>query len=686
MRNNIYNKVAAESKAIAFTFHLLLFTLITSCSQEAVIAPQVTPDALAMMNPDTPVGISAEMKTPNTTTRGNGQSVELTASTQGTYTLTFPGGTSTTAITKENITVDGVNSTNFPLYLKDFNLTEGNNRCVTRWALLEGDNVADYVLGWARLTAGDNGEPTLAFGELKHANAKITLVLKDDNNNSITLDDGVSASYILQGTSTQAVETASGEELTQYLQCIQSLANDPKDDNVFSLNVYADETVDNSGSFSADGVAIVRPTPTGGNLVETDILTITVADSYSGLTGTQAGGTYKLKLSDVKLSETENLTALKSGEHYILTVTLKHNTLVSATATVAGWNEVSADATLQGNDPSRMPPYEYDEDTNTYTIWQEEGIMSCLKDKEANNRTDATVMYKGMAIDATFAELAVVSGVETDLEAVKAAIDGKTTVLVTGTELKEYGGSKAKTLLGEAIRLVATDKNSTNAGTITLLMPEIKDLPEFAFSYCYGLSRVSAPFVTDINKYAFSFCSFLKDVSLISVTSIKCGAFMSCFSLTSAFFPSATLIDESAFSNCRGLKEISFPMVPSIGVQAFFHCYALTSVDFPSTTSIGESVFYCCNSLQSASFPKVNTIGEEAFWGCEKLEFLSFGSVINNIGKIAFEYVGSEVKEGDVVLGCALTLAEGQKLSAVYPVKEGDKVWAGYTWKSITIK
>lgn len=402
--------------------------------------------------------------------------------------------------------------------------------------------------------------------------------------------------------------------------------------------------------------------------------------------GPQTTGTYKLKLSDVKLSETENLTALKSGEHYILTVTLKHNTLVSATATVAGWNEVSADVTLQGNDPSRMPPYEYDEDANTYTIWQEEGIMSCLQDKEANNRTDATVMYKGMAIDATFAELAVVSGAETDLEAVKAAIDGKTTVLVTGTELKEYGGSKAKTLLGEAIRLVATDENSTNAGTITLLMPEIKDLPEFAFSNCYGLSRVSAPFVTDINKYAFYFCSFLKDVSLISVTSIKCGAFMSCFSLTNAFFPSATLIEESAFSNCRGLKEISFPMVPSIGVQAFFHCYALTSVDFPSTTSIGESVFYCCNSLQSASFPKVNTIGEEAFWGCEKLEFLSFGSVINNIGKIAFEYVGSEVKEGDVVLGCALTLAEGQKRSAVYPVKEGDKVWAKYTWKSITIK
>ena len=521
MRNKIYNKVAAESKAIAFTIHLLLFTLITSCSQEAVIAPQDTPDALAMMNPDTPVGISAEMKTPNTTTRGNGQSVELTASTQGTYTLTFPGGTSTTAITKENITVGEVNSTNFPLYLKDFNLTEGNNRCVTRWALLEGDNVADYVLGWARLTAGDNGEPTLAFGELKHANAKITLVLKDDNNNSITLDDGVSASYILQGTSTQAVETVSGEELTQYLQCIQSLANDPKDDNVFSLNVYADETVDNSGSFSADGVAIVRPTPTGGNLVETDILTITVNKDPDG-NGPQTTGTYKLKLSDVKLSdvklsETENLTALKSGEHYILTVTLKHNTLVSATATVAGWNEVSADVTLQGNDPSFIPPYEYDANTNTYTIHLDNGIEACLADR-AKNHPDA-------AVESGIPTLAVVSGAETDLDAIDNAIDdGKTTFIVVGESID---------LVGSCIQ------NSKAApGTINLILADATSIGEYVFLECSALKSVNSPKVTSIGHSAFMDCTALTSVNLPKAISISHEAFSACSSLTSLTFGS----------------------------------------------------------------------------------------------------------------------------------------------------
>lgn len=306
-------------------------------------------------------------------------------------------------------------------------------------------------------------------------------------------------------------------------------------------------------------------------MVETDILTITVADSYSGLTDTQAGGTYKLKLSDVKLSETENLTALKSGEHYILTVTLKHNTQVKATATVAGWNEVSADVTLQGNDPSRMPPYEYDEDTNTYAIWREEGIEACFQDKEANNRTDATVMYKGMTIDATFAELAVVSGTETDLEAVKAAIDGKTTVLLTGKTLADYTSNYApRTVVGEAIRSVATSDNSIKTGTITLLMPEVETLQKLAFHSCRALKSVSAPAVTLLGEQAFHYCTSLQSISFPSVTSIGINALRDCHSLVSASFPSATSIGYCAFIDSNNLTSLSFgSVITSMSVDVF---------------------------------------------------------------------------------------------------------------------
>ena len=65
---------------------------------------------------------------------------------------------------------------------------------------------------------------------------------------------------------------------------------------------------------------------------------------------------------------------------------------------------------------------------------------------------------------------------------------------------------------------------------------------------------------------------------------------------------------------------------------------------------------------------------------CKKLATLSFGSVITSINDAAFSNVGTEAG------GCDLTLASGQKQNTDYPATEGSNSWAGYTWKSITIK
>lgn len=549
MRNNIYNKVAAESKAIAFTIHLLLFTLITSCSQEAVIAPQDTPDALAMMNPDTPVGISAQVEgvKGQATTRAIWEELPDYAWNEAhqesdyiTAVVMAPG-----AITMNNyvagnsqygyVTLQNLGE-KFPFYLKDFNLAEGNDRCVTRWTTL-GMYVKDgpyyeSLLGMARLTANaTTGQPELNY-TLHQTGAKLTVKLVDTEGRPITIDNAITVKANVQGSMPQYIYTdgTTNSHVINKLQSIKTLEEDKAldADNFHMVSipgqggeVYLKPLVYADGGKKVSAVVPATPTHYGADytplensgLTDADVLTITVNKDPDG-NGPQTTGTYKLKFSDVKLSETENLTALKSGEHYILTVTLKHNTLVSATATVAGWNEVSADVTLQGNDPSRMPPYEYDEDTNTYTIWQEEGIMSCLQDKEANNRTDATVMYKG--------ELAaIVSGAETDLEAVKAAIDGKTVVLVTGTELEYYEGNNAKTLLGEAIyQLTNRDLNSSNVGTITLLMPEVKTLPQKSFFYCLALKSVWASAVTTIESMAFINCSSMASASFPSVTKI----------------------------------------------------------------------------------------------------------------------------------------------------------------------
>lgn len=656
MRNKIYNKVAAESKAIAFTIHLLLFTLITSCSQEAVIALQDTPDALAMMNPDTPVGISAQVESVKDQAMTRAIWVELPdyawnelheQSNLDFVKMLVSGGSSDNIINnvklQYNNNLSGLNEA-YGLFLKDFNLMEGNGRKVSRWAIMEevrSYSAGDYdvLRGVARLTANvSTGQPELKF-TLRHPGSKLTVKLVDTDGKDIPIED-ISVKAIVQENNSVSLiytgaTTPSGYymHIKAYLDGITSLREDESvdankivwaltkstkmadvtlkplvyadgtpvsgNDNVVSAIVPATATHTNAKE-EGDNFSYYAPLENSG-LTDADVLTITVNTDPDG-DGPQTTGTYKLKLSDVKLSETENLTALKSGEHYILTVTLKHNTLVSATATVAGWNEVSADVTLQGNDPSFIPPYEYDANTNTYTIWQEEGIEACLQDKEANNRTDATVMYEGMTIDATLAELAIVSGAETDLNAVKAAIDGKTVVIVTGTELAEHNGT-VKTVMGEAIHSLATNEDSPKVGTITLLMPKVETLPQCAFVICYALKSVSASATTTIGNYAFQSCS-----------------------------------------------------------------------------------------LSSASFLAVESIGEYAFWQCTKLATLSFASVINSIVNRSFEEVGTDVG------GCALTLASGQEYftagtpngtAVVAAAEDADKAartWAGNTWKSVTIK
>jgi site-specific DNA-cytosine methylase len=115
-----------------------------------------------------------------------------------------------------------------------------------------------------------------------------------------------------------------------------------------------------------------------------EVLTITVNNDPDGDNGLLITGTYTLKLKDVKVTENgqqKPLTAMKSGEHLTLTVTLQHNMLVQATATIGGWDEVRADVDLN-QDPSKMPPYEYDATTKTYTVYEVKDGQITIKGKQ----------------------------------------------------------------------------------------------------------------------------------------------------------------------------------------------------------------------------------------------------------------------------------------------------------------
>ena len=142
----------------------------------------------------------------------------------------------------------------------------------------------------------------------------------------------------------------------------------------------------------------------------------------------------------------------------------------------------------------------------------------------------------------------VIDGCATDVDAVKAAIRtgyaaGKRITVVTGDELVKINGYNFSTVVALAIQLANVEN-----GSLTLLIPEVKSVPDNAFYSCSKLASVSFPSATSIG-----FC-----------------AFYSCDMLTSASLPSAISIGDNAFDGCKKLATLSFGSVfTSVGNYAF---------------------------------------------------------------------------------------------------------------------
>ena len=144
--------------------------------------------------------------------------------------------------------------------------------------------------------------------------------------------------------------------------------------------------------------------------------------------------TWTLDLSQVKVKDTNPVqyaNQLIAGQH--LTLNLKASvTNLNAPADVQIEAFTKADATDYEGDLGGAVNYFYDAATNTYTIWHENAIEACLADR-AKNHPDAAVV-------SGISTLAVVSGAETDKEAIDNAIDdGKTTFIVVGESIDLVG-------------------------------------------------------------------------------------------------------------------------------------------------------------------------------------------------------------------------------------------------------
>ncbi|MBR3758913.1 MAG: leucine-rich repeat domain-containing protein [Bacteroidaceae bacterium] len=359
---------------------------------------------------------------------------------------------------------------------------------------------------------------------------------------------------------------------------------------------------------------------------------------------------WTLDLSAVAVTggeEGQKANELIAGQH--LTLNLKAGlTAINMPSDIQIEAFTAADADSYNPDLGGVAKtYEYDAANNTYYIYHEKCIEAALADRAANH-PEAAVVSKA-------ATLAVVNGAEADLATMQAAIAGKTTIYVMGTELAKYIdgtlGDETQTVVGEAIR---TSKAAN--GTISLVMPEVTTIGDYAFRYCYALTNVSLPKATTIGNSAFYWCIYLASVSL----------------------PKATTIGDYAFYRCIYLASVSLPEATEIGKEAFSSS-ALTCVSAPKATMIGEYAFSYCTDLTNVSLPAATSIGDAAFWSCYALTSLTFGSVIESVGTAAFKEFPTE--------NCDLTLAAGQASHATYPAEEGEnKRWAYYTWKSITLK
>ena len=140
------------------------------------------------------------------------------------------------------------------------------------------------------------------------------------------------------------------------------------------------------------------------------------------------------------------------------------------------------------------------------------------------------------------------------------------------------------------------------------------------------------------------------------------------------------------------LKDGYLTPVVSLAFEQLTYAYQDEKIDsywgtvdliYQDVKEIVEYEFYVCDVLKSITLPKVTTVGDSGFWACYYLETLTFGSVVtainDNSGEVFYD-LGYEID------GCNLVLNKDQgNVEGLAPDLAND-TWAGYTWKSITLK
>ena len=448
-----------KASVLRTLYSVLSPVLCTLCA--VLFLASCTQDDIAPAHPDSPLTITATIPGDvwAVATRAEGEStvtysdwtlhytdyrgaaatgtLTATSSQDGTYTLTTDNG----------LVWAKVNTTR-PMHL--------TARCDNG---TPSDATDDYTLHTSVPSATADEE--LAFPDMKHTLAKFTVNFMFSYN--MEQNAPTAATDFTMTISSTQVAADSYDPMTN--GGAWPAAEDETNPTAFTLSYK-----------STDNVHIV----TGSMLLPQQTMGETLTVTYNNGTAdiTEDDNTWTIDLSKVAVSHVQvgqMANELIAGQH--LTLNLKAGlTAINTPSDIQIEAFTAADA--DADDLSGVAKtYEYDDETNTYIVYDERCIETALANRAVND-PDAAVVSKAPT-------LAVVNGAETNLATVQAAIAGKTTIYVLGTTLAAYSGT-ATTVVGEAIR-------TSNAadGTISLVMPEVTTIGDYAFRYCYALKTIT---------------------------------------------------------------------------------------------------------------------------------------------------------------------------------------------------
>ena len=132
---------------------------------------------------------------------------------------------------------------------------------------------------------------------------------------------------------------------------------------------------------------------------------------------------------------------------------------------------------------------------------------------------------------------------------------------------------------------------------------------ESAFEGCVNLNSIIMPNVKEIPDNAFKYCEKLNDIDLSYCTSIGVSAFEGCENLNS-IMSNVEKIHDNAFKDCINLNNVELSHCSYIGVSAFEGCENLQKINLYNCGRIDDFAFNGCTNLKRVYIYKTDSVCE----------------------------------------------------------------------------